>query len=145
MMSREQCHFCFMSFLSVYILRFCNDFLLVRAFSYSSFDISKTCLFEELFDKRLLIDVGSCFIICGGWFHEVLTHSSWSFDFLHGLHVPSNKLNATSKKSTICKFVFISILTPAFLKISIMFFRIRFAFCLDVFLKVPVHHPYTNQ
>ena len=29
---------------------------------------SKTCLFQEFFDKRLLIDTGSFFTICGGWF-----------------------------------------------------------------------------
>ena len=89
----------------------------LRTFSYSSFDMSKTCLFEELFDKRLLIDFGSYFILCGGWFDEVLTCSNWSFGFLYGLYVPSNKLNATFKKSTICKLVFVSILKPAFLRI----------------------------
>ena len=56
-------------------------------------------------------------------------------NFLYGLYIPSNKLNVTSKTSTICKFVFISILKPEFLKISIMSFRIRSVFCLDVFLK----------
>ena len=74
-----------------------------RAFSYSPIDMSKTCLFEELFDKLLLIDVGSCYTICGGRFHEVLTCSSWSFGFLHCLYVSSNKSNVKSKKSTICK------------------------------------------
>ena len=54
---------------------------------------------------------------------------------LHDLCVPFNKLYFTSKKSTICNFFFISILKPAFLKISIMSFYIQSAFCLDVFLK----------
>ena len=39
------------------------------------------------------------------------------------------------KKSAICEFVFISILKLAFLKNSIMSFRIRSVFCLDAFLK----------
>ena len=74
-------------------------------------------------------------MICGGWFDEVLTYGCWSFRFLYSLYVPSNKSNVTSKKSTICKFVFISILKLAFLKISIMSFRIWSALCLDVFLE----------
>ena len=65
----------------------------------------------------------------------MLTYSSWSFSFLYGLYVPSNKLNVTSKKSTICKFVLISILKPAFFRISIMSFRIQPVFFFDVFLK----------
>ena len=65
----------------------------------------------------------------------MLTCSCFSFGFLYSLYVPSNKSNVTSKKSTICKFLFISILEPAFLKISIMSFRIRCVFCVDVFLK----------
>ena len=44
-------------------------------------------------------------------------------------------MNVPSKKSTICKFVFISILKSAFLKISIMCFHIWSDFCLAVFHK----------
>ena len=65
----------------------------------------------------------------------MLTCSCFSFGFLYSLYVPSNKSNVTSKKSTMCKFLFISILEPAFLKISIMSFRIRCVFCVDVILK----------
>ena len=65
----------------------------------------------------------------------MLIYSSWSFGFLYGLYVPYNKLNVKSKKLTICKFVFISILKPPSLKISIVAFRIRSVFSLDVFHK----------
>ena len=44
-------------------------------------------------------------------------------------------MNVPSIKSTICKFVFISILKSAFLKISIMCFHIWSDFCLAVFHK----------
>ena len=59
--------------------------------------------------------------MCGRWLEEVLKYSSWSFGFLYGLYVPSNKLDVTSKKSTISKFVFILILKPAFLKFYCVF------------------------
>ena len=74
-------------------------------------------------------------MICGGWFNGMLINSSWSFGFLFCFYVPSNKSNAMLKKSTMCKSVFISILKPVLLKISIMSFRILSVFCLDVFLK----------
>ena len=56
-------------------------------------------------------------------------------NFWYGLYFPSNKLNVTSKTLSICKFVFILILKPEFLNVSIMSFCIRSVFCLDVFLK----------
>ena len=91
----------------------------LKYFSYSPFDISETCLFEELFDERSLKDLGSYFIIRGAWFNDVLTYSNQSFEFLYGLYVPSNKSNV--------KFVFISVLKPGFLNIYIMsYFHILF-------------------
>ena len=62
------------------------------------------------------------FIICYGWLDEVLTYSNWSFGFLYGFYVPFNKLYVIFEQKTICKFVLILILKPAFLKISIMYF-----------------------
>ena len=64
-----------------------------------------------------------------------VTYSGWLFYFLYGFYVPSNKLNVTFTKSTIYKFVFLSILKPAFLNISVMSLRIWSVFCFDVFLK----------
>ena len=62
-------------------------------------------------------------------------YSSWSSDFFYGLYVLPNNSNFTSKESTMCKFVFISTLKPALLKISIRSFRMRSIFCFYVFLK----------
>ena len=98
-------------------------------FSCLPFEILKTCLFEELFDKRSLKDFASWFIICCGWFHDVFKGSNWSFGFLYGLYITSDKTNVTYKKPTMCKFVFISVLKPEILKICI-----RPVFCFDVFL-----------
>ena len=66
------------------------------------------------------------------------TYSYSFFSFLYGLYVPSNKLNVKSKKSTMCKFVFISNLKTRILKdvLKIMSFRIRSVFCLEVLLKI---------
>ena len=76
------------------------------------------CLKNYLINDRLKIYLGSCFIIRGGWFNDALTYNNWSFDFLYGLYVPSNKSNL--------KFVFISILKPGFLNICVMSFHILF-------------------
>ena len=70
-----------------------------------SFDILNTCLYEELFDKRLAVDVGSCFRGCRRRFDHVLTYNNWSLGYLYSLYVFSNNSDVTSKKSTICKFV----------------------------------------
>ena len=68
----------------------------------------------------------------------VSTYSYSLFSFLYGLYVPSNKSNVKSKKSTMCKFVFISNLKTRILKdiLKIMSFRIRSVFCLEVLLKI---------
>ena len=88
------------------------------------------CLKNYLINHRLKIYLGSCFIIRGGWFKDVLTYKNWSFDFLYGLYVPSNKFNV--------KFVFISLLKPGFSNICIMSFHILFRSisqnCLSIFL-----------
>ena len=86
------------------------------------------CLKNYLINDRLKIYLGSCFIIHGGWFNDALTYNNWSFDFLYGLYVPSNKSNL--------KFVFISILKPGFLNICIMSFHVLFRY----FSKLPVYH-----
>ena len=46
--------------------------LFLSAVSYSVFAVLKISSFDELSDSRLLIEVGICLIIDGGWFDDVL-------------------------------------------------------------------------
>ena len=46
--------------------------LFLSAVSYSVFAVLKISSLDELSDSRLLIEVGICLIIDGGWFDDVL-------------------------------------------------------------------------
>ena len=113
-----------------------------RAVSYANFDSSKTCLQDELLFNLLLIDVGNCFITWGGWFDDVLMYSKESLGFLYGRYVPFCKLKVTSRKSTIFRFVWISILNPTSLKTYMIFFLKRSIFCL-LTLRNKINQDYT--
>ena len=68
------------------------------------------------------MDDGIWRIIGGGWLDEVCMYDNLSSGFLNGRYVPSMWLNVTSRKSTIFKFVFISILKPMSFKIFVVSF-----------------------
>ena len=60
----------------------------------------------------------------------MLTHNKESLGFLYGQYVPFVRLKVTSKKASILRFVLISILNSASLKIFLTFFDTQSKFCL---------------
>ena len=61
---------------------------------------------------RLLIDVGSCFMMPSGWFECLFMYSGSSFGFLYGLNFPLLRSKVTSKKFSTCKFASAVIFKP---------------------------------
>ena len=53
------------------------------AFSYSHLDLLKASSLEEFFKSLLLMNLGSCFIIFGGWFQLLYIYSSLYIAHLH--------------------------------------------------------------
>ena len=91
----------------------------------------KISSFDELSDNLQQMDDGIWRIIGGEWLDEVCMYNNLSSGFLNGQYVASMRLNVTSRKSTICKFVFISILKPMSLKIFVMSF-LALSICLPL-------------
>ena len=125
--------FCFVSFLLdvLCISKMLNGRCFFNAVSYSSFVKFKISSFDELSDNLRQMDDGIWRIIGGGWLDEVCMYDNLSSGFLNGQYVPSMTLNVTSRKSTIFKFVFISILKPMSLKIFVMSF-LSLSICLPL-------------
>ncbi len=59
----------------------------------------KSCSSAERAEMRLLIDVGSGFMMISGWFECLFMHSGSSLGFLYGLNFPLRS-KVTSKKFT---------------------------------------------
>ena len=77
---------------------------------------------EEWSDSLCSIESGSCFIIWGGWFDDLLMYSRVSLGFLNGEKESVSRLRVKSRKSTECRPVTISMSKPRFLKSFTTFF-----------------------
>ena len=84
-------------------------------------------LFLFSLDKFLfspsLIDAADCLITWGGWLDNVLMYNEDSLGFLYDQCAPFARIKVTSKKLTILRCVWISILKRTSLKIFISFLR----------------------
>ena len=101
---------------------------------YSWHESSNVCLLHESLLIRLLMDLGSCFTIAGGWFERRLMYKGSSLGFLYGLYVPSVKSSVMSKKFTRLRFAVAVIFSPNLLKVSISCFLALSASLPDVVL-----------
>ena len=61
---------------------------------------------------RLLIEVGNCFVMFGGWLESLFMYNGSSLGFLKGLYFPLLRSKVTSKKFTVRKFPSAVIFNP---------------------------------
>ena len=81
---------------------------------------------DEFLFSPSLIDAADSLITWGGWLDDVLMYNEESLGFLYDLCAPFARIKVTSKKLTILRCVWISILKRTSLKIFISFLHVPF-------------------
>ena len=108
---RAGCNWWLVFQLDILLLYYSHHSVLVHSHTLSSLDSLKT--------------LGSCFLICGGWFELFFIYSNESLVFYRILNAPLFKLNVILRKWTIFRLVLISMRKPTSLNIWIVFFLTR--------------------
>ena len=84
---------------------------------------------------RLLTECGSCRVMEGGWFDNLLMYSGSSLGFRYGLYLPFDRSSVRSRKFTHLMFVWAVILRPKLSKMVVNSFLALSASLSDVVLR----------